>query len=238
MQVTPNRTISRTRIMRNFVLTIIFGYSLFSNSTIAQKQAPFTGMLEYKISTRDTAMRELLPDSQMFLYTNDTIVRMENFTSQLGTQIAIRHMLKNKSYLLLETPVGKFAIQTHDKVNDTIKKSDQFEFKKKFFKRKICGMKANRMLVSHPDFEEPIEFLYLKKVPNRYLDVHNEIPGLLVRYSVITADGILDYELVRISRYTPNNDLFGVPSDYERISFDEFIQRMMKAKDEQPVPPQ
>lgn len=204
----------------------------------AQKQAPFTGMLEYKITPRDTANTALTATNQMFVYTNDTITRTENFTNQLGQQVAIRHMEKEKSYLLLITDLGKFAIQTDHASNDSIKKPNQYVFKKKWFKRKIAGKKANKMLVSHPNFKEPIEFLYLKKTPNKYVKIYSEIPGLLVKYSIATEDGILDYELVKFNEYTPNKDLFGIPSDFERISFDEFLDRMIKAKEEAQSIPQ
>ena len=85
------------------------------------------------------------------------------------------------------------------------------------------GIKANRIIASHPNFEEPIEFLYLKKVSPKYNNIFDEVPGLLVRYSIATADGILDYEMIRMNEYSPNRGLFGIPSDFKKVSFDEFI---------------
>jgi hypothetical protein len=219
------------QISIQLVVTCLFTMLLISSS-FAQKQTSFTGMLEYKITPRDTANTALAPMNQMFVYTNDTITRTENFTNQLGQQVAIRHMVKQKSYLLLITDLGKFAIQTDHSKSDTIQRTTKYVFKKKWFKRKIAGQKANRMIVSHPNFKEPIEFLYLKKTPNKYLDIYPEIPGLLVKYSIATADGVLDYELVKFNEYTPNHDLFGIPSDFQKISFDEFLDRMIKAKEE------
>ena len=74
------------------------------------------------------------------------------------------------------------------------------------------------------------EFLYLKKHPNKYLNNSPEIPGLLIRYSVVTVDGILDYELVRFNEYTPNRDLFGIPSDYKKVTIDEFMDEILNTK--------
>ena len=56
------------------------------------------------------------------------------------------------------------------------------------------------------------------------------IPGLLVKYSIATPNGILDYELVKLERYLPSQDLFGIPLDYERVSIDSFLEQMMDAR--------
>lgn len=213
--------------------TLLFGLIMLLNVdySAAQKGKTFTGILEYKITSRDTSLRSILPDNSMYIYTNDTIMRMENFTDQLGMQVTIKHMEKNKSYLLLNTVAGKFAIQTDlSAQKDTSKHKSKYTFKKRIFKRKFLGMKANRIIASHPDLEEPIEFLYFKKILGKYNPTFEEIPGLPVRYSVVTADGVIDYELTKINRYTPNRDLFGVPSDFERVTFDEFLSRMIETK--------
>lgn len=211
---------------------------LISFNSQAQYKKHFTGMFEYKISVRDTALRNMMPDNRMIVYTNDTVVRIENFTQNLGKQVAIKHMHLDKSYLLLETEFGKFALQMNDSEeissepnpNDTVK-VDEYLFDKKCFKRHIIGTKAKRMIVTHADFKEPVEFLYLKGYSNKILDVYEEIQGLPVRYSVPMTDAVLDYELVKMSEYTPDRDLFGIPDDYERINFNDFMDRLIDSKE-------
>jgi len=209
---------------------------LLNTTSHAQKTQRFTGMLEYKISVHDTSLRSLFPENSMIIYTNDTITRIENFTSQLGKQVVLRHMEKKKSYLLLDTQVGKFAIRTDESNSDAKQDSTtpkrEFTFEKKMCKRKIVNRKANRMLVSHPEFETPIEFLYFKKISNKYSTFYTEMPGLPVKFSVPTADGIVDYELVKMSEYAPNHDLFGVPSDHQLVTFDEFLEKMVSKSSE------
>jgi hypothetical protein len=61
--------------------------------------------------------------------------------------------------------------------------------------------------------------------------VYSEIPGLPVRYSVPMTDATLDYELVKMSEYTPDRDLFGIPDDFERISFNDFMDRLIDSKE-------
>lgn len=202
-----------------------------SNNTDKNK-TPFIGAAIYKISPRDTSLRDMIPESQFILISNDTIVRTESATDQLGLQITLRHIKKNKSILLLNTEIGNFAIQTDlNKTDSTSNKSknaeSRFTFKKKIKKRKICGKKANVMEVSHPTFEEPIEFLYFKDYSNKYTNFFPELPGLPVRFSVVSIDGILDYELIDFKEFTPEYDLFGVPEGYEASTFDEFIAKWL-----------
>jgi len=199
-------------------------------------------MLEYKISTRDTMMSQLIPDNRMIVYTNDTVVRVENFTHNLGTQIAIKHMILDKSYLLLDTEFGKYAIQMDESEaqkqkqasDTTYSEDDEYVFEKKCGKKRMLGYKMNRVLVTHPEFgeseeEETIEFLYLKGYSSRIVDAYPKINGIPTKYSVITPDAVLDYTLVKISEYTPDHDLFGIASDFERVSFNEFMDKLIEA---------
>lgn len=210
-----------------FTLILILVALLFATPGFSQKKKPFTGMLEYNIVMRDTALRKLVPANAMRLYTNDTLTRMENFSPQLGSQTTIRHLELNKSYLLLTVQDSvNFAIKTDLNKTDTGQVVSKYTFEKKWFKKKHLGMRANRMMVDHPDFEEPIEFLYLKKYSRKYLNNFDGIPGLLIKYSVATPDGVLNYELMQKRDYMPNRDLFGIPADYRKVTFDEFMDFM------------
>jgi len=222
-----NYNSKNSSINHSWITLVILLFSLIDTTAFAQKQQSFTGMLEYKITVRDTSLKNLFPENKMIIYTNDTITRIENFTSQLGKQVVLRHMEKQKSYLLLDTELGKFAIRTDESKSDTTKVDRDFTFDKKMSKRSIVNRKANRMLVSHPEFKEPIEFLYFKNISNKYSTFYTEMPGLPVRFSVPTADGTIDYELIKMSEYSPNHDLFGVPSDYKLVTFDEFLEKMI-----------
>ena len=215
---------------RALLILLLFLQVGSSNVSLSQKYTPFTGMLEYKITIRDTSLRSVIEDNQMFLYTNDTISRMENFTPQLGKQVVIRHMGLLKSYMLIDTDKGKFAIKVDESDKDTVVTESKYQFKKKCFKRKILGYKAKRLEVTHPAFDEPIEFLYLKNRSNKYLNNFEQSPGLLVKYSVVSVDGIYDYELVKISEFAPNRDLFGIPSDYQKVTINEFMDYMTGVK--------
>ena len=221
------------------LLFLLFLASPLSGFGQSKRTKTFMGMLEYKISVRDSSLKTLVPDNRMIVYTNDTIVRVENFTDNLGHQIAIKHMLLEKSYLLLETDFGQYAIQMDEskaqkeqQLKDTTQaEADKFVFKKKCGRKRMLGRKMNRLMVSHPDFDEPIEFLYLKGYSTEIVDAYPKINGIPTKYSVITADAIFDYELVKMSEYTPEYNLFGIPSDFERVSFDEFMDKLIESKE-------
>ena len=204
---------------------ILIAFLCISSWTITQEFKPFTGKLTYTIQMADTSLRELIPSSKMTVYTNDTLIRIENETDQIGKQILIKHLTLNKSYLLLETPLGKFAIQT-DHANDTM--PSRYSFQKKSFKRKIAGMRANRLMVSHVDMDAAREFWYLKKYSPKYLNNFNNFPGLPVYYHIVSIDGIYEYTLSGMEHMLPEKDLFGIPSDHRRISYGDFVDLMTK----------
>lgn len=206
------------RLILLFILLPIFGFS--------QKHKPFTGKLVYSVQMADTALRNLYPATQMVVYTNDTITRIENQTEQLGKQVTIKHMGLNKSYLLIETEHQNFAIQTD--LNEMTKKESKYTFKKKLFKRKIADVKANRLIVSHPDMKVEREYLYLKKYSPKYINTFEEFPGLPVHYYIITMDGVYEYTLKSIEYFLPERDLFGIPSDFKKVTLDEFMEYILK----------
>lgn len=216
------------------IQTLLFITIAVVNSSIGQK--PFTGMLEYSITARDTNFRQLYPENKMIIYTNDTIVRQVNFTQHLGEQVTIRHMKKNKSYLLLNTDYGKFAIQSdlNKLAGDSIPKPSKYHFQKKGGSKKYLGMKLKRYMVTHEETQEQYEFWYNKKMEGKYNSAFEELPGFPVIYTVVTPDVVLDYKLTKISPYTPDRDLFGIPSDYERISFDDFLDKILQQNSPQP----
>lgn len=205
--------------MRLLIVFLILTTALFS-----QKQTGFSGRMVYSIETTDTAMTQLFHARTMTIYTNDTLVRVENITDQLGRQVAIRHLTLQKSYLLLQTANGNFAIQTKFE-NDSVRES-KYIFTKKWGKKKIGGVKAKKVLVEHPGFEEPKTFYYLKKTPSKYIDGFENFPGLLVEYYIPTEDGVLKYTLKSMESDPTNLDLYGIPSDYQKVSMTEFIDIM------------
>jgi hypothetical protein len=82
-------------------------------------------------------------------------------------------------------------------------------------------------MVSHENFLEPIEFLYLPLFSPKYINTLENFPGLPVLYYISSVDGTYEYRLISIEKSTPNHDLFGIPSDYKRVTFDNFLNEML-----------
>jgi len=216
---------NRQMIRISFLLCCI---ALFSGMLHAQEKQPFYGKLVYSVQIADTAFNQLFRPRTMVVYTNDTIIRIENESDQLGKQVIIKHLGLNKSYLLLQTPDQNFAIQTDHSSEQ--KKVSKYAFKKKCFKRKIAGKKANRLEVHHPDMKTERQFLYLKDYSPKYINTFEDFPGLPVHYFIISVDGVYEYKLLSMEEFLPSKDLFGIPSDYKRVTLDEFMDHILKVQ--------
>lgn len=210
-------------------LSILF--LLFTLSVFSQKHEKFTGKLVYEITMVDTSLQKIYPKKKMVIFTNDTIVRIENETKQFGKQILIKHTVLNKSYLLLNDGLNKFAIQTD--LSKKIKPdTNNFQpvYKKKCGSKKILNYKAKKLKVTSSKESQPTEILYIKKISPKYIEAYNNSPGLPVKYTIKTSEGLVLYQLKSIKSYSPDHDLFGIPSDFRKISFDDFINIMYNNK--------
>jgi hypothetical protein len=214
------------------IFTFLFVVLSFSAS--AQKKKPFSGKFIYSIQAVDTALRTLLPDKQMVIYTNDTLLRIENDTDQFGKQIVIKHLHLNKSYLLLQTPSANYAIQTdHAAPSPRQVQAPKYSFQKKRFQRKTTrfGYSEKMLRVTHEKFKEELPFYYLPQFSVGYLNAFENFPGLLTNYYIATPDGLLSFTLIAMEEMVPSRNLFGIPSDYKKVTFDEFTKEMFGAEE-------
>lgn len=206
---------------------------LITNPSIAQKaHKPFVGYLQYRITPVDTALAKLYPEERMNIYTNDTIVRIEMESPKLGQQVTIRHMEMKKAYLLVNSPIGKYAIQRDFKKEDTVAfnaDSSKYQIKKKRCKRKILNKRANRLTVKIKEEDESFQWLYLKNYSTQIINAfEHQINGLPVLYHVKTPDALLKYELIRIVETIPQKSLFLLPEEFEVISFKDFMDKIIE----------
>lgn len=192
---------------------------------IVYSQKPFEGKLVYSIEISDTSLRQLFPSSTMTIYTNDTILRIETKTEALGQQILIQHLQKNKAYLLIETATDKYAIQLPEK-EDMEKK---YTYKKAKGKKMIAGLSSRKLLVSFPSVVPKMEFYYHKEISAKYVPGFEEFPGLLTDYYVVSKDGIYHHQLKERTTHPVSRELFGIPSDYKKISMSDFVDIMTGA---------
>ncbi|HLU86761.1 MAG TPA: hypothetical protein VKZ44_03330 [Taishania sp.] len=199
---------------------IILCYCLLVSNVFSQKQ--FEGVLTYQIEIADTSLRSFYPSSIMTIYTNDTLLRVETKTENLGDQILIHHFQKNKGYLLIQTALGKYAIQIPEDTTHTQK----YTYKKTRGKQEILGLKSKKLLVKTKNHDAPLTAFYHKKISAKYIPGFDYFPGLVTSYQVHTNDGIYNHTLIAIERKKVDKDLFGIPSDYTRISMSDFVDLM------------
>ena len=209
--------------MLNKILTLIiltFTLSFFSQNNTKK----FEGILVYSITPTDSSLQRQYETKYMIIHTNDTIVRTENNTLNLGKQVVLKHLQLNKSYLLLENNNQKFAIQTdHNNKNDSIQTTNE-NYKKCRGNRKICNQKAKKLLVTNTTNNKTLEVYYFKKISSKYIEAYKKSPGLPVLYYLESNEGLIKYELIEITPKKINRNIFGIPSDYQKIGFNEFIK--------------
>jgi hypothetical protein len=197
---------------------------LWSVTIIAQKKhLPFSGELLFK------AQRIIPMDSvqeHMLIYAKDSLLNVVNFSSNMGKQELIKHLTKEKSYLLLETTKGKYAIRTnYTKHQDS---TLSYSFKKKLGSKRIAGMKAKKLSVTFKDIDKKFFFYYLKNIPAMYGSAYTNFPGLVVEYYIPTDQGMFQYTLTEFKRIDPPLTLFMVPTGYKLVSIEEFMEELSK----------
>ncbi len=205
--------------MYRFIFLLFFCQTAFAQHT----WIPFSGRLTYSVQMADTALRKFYPSSEMSVITNDTLLRIENQTSFIGKQVLIKHLKLNKSYLLIESPLGNFAVQTNhsNDQKDSITNYSFHVFKKK---KRIGGLKGQKITVTHKKAEKPFTcYVDMTKNP-AYINTYFNLPGLPLHYYLPSEDGLLEYKLIRIEEYATHKDAFGIPSDYKKVTFDEFLK--------------
>ena len=188
----------------------------------AQRCEPFQGTLHYRIDYKVHPDSIGTPYSKMDVFTNDTLIRVDTETAQLGGQVMITHIELQKYYLLLELDAKKYAIQGY-LPKDTI--ASAYKFKKKMGRKTIGGIKAKKVLVSSSSFQKPITMWYAPTISSKYLSVLKGINGLPVDYYIQMEDGYLHYVLESADLSPVSKNTFGIGSDYQKVTFDEFIEK-------------
>ena len=188
-------------------------------------QSTFSGSFIFKVSMLDTSLQQLIDNREMIVYTNDTLSRMEIFNDALGSQVSIKHMALNKSYLLLDFMGKKLAIQTDQTIDTNTYKP--YEIKYKFFgRRKVNGQIIKKANVYREDLKEIRTVWYFKNIRPDILDIYPGIKGLPADYFIGTVDGIIHYSIQLVEEKPLNKDLFGIPSDFEKITMSQFLEKV------------
>ena len=205
------------RLIFLFLLVFILNFTIFG------QQKPFSGEITYKIERVD------VKDSSKaieLIYARDSIIKVVNFSSDMGKQELIKHLRLNKSYLLIETPLQNFAVRTNEHLN--VDTTTDYSFKKKLGSKKIAGIRSQKLSVKHKILQNKLTFYYAKNISSKYANTYVDLPGLPVLFYIPTEKGLFRYTLSEIKFNTPPLQLFLIPGDYKKVSFDEFTDEFTK----------
>jgi hypothetical protein len=207
----------------NTLLCLSFAILLLSSAALGQ--TGFLGKIKYKVAMLDTTVQQLIDDREMIVYTNDTLSRMEIMNDALGMQVSIKHLGLKKSYLLMDFLGKKLAIQTDQTTDST--KYEPYEIKYKLFgKKKINGLTLKKATIYRADLKEERIVWYFKNIRPDLLDYYPGIKGLPADFYVGTIDGIIHYSLLTVESRQVEKDMFGIPSNYEKITLSDFLDKV------------
>jgi hypothetical protein len=205
-----------------FISVLISLFLLGSCGVQKVSTAPFEGKLVYSVSSVEHNPNEKDSVNYQVVYAKDSLLRIENFTP-IGKQIYIKHIPKERAYILMDLHSKKVAIQT---ITDTVDRSDEYTFKSKLGSKTFAGKKAKNIAVTFNELDTTIVMNYIEDISPRYSEAIEGIPGLPVMYSVYSKGLWITYQLISFEEREISKDKFGIPSDHEIMTFDEFMKIM------------
>jgi len=193
-------------------------FILFSCGTKVPER--FEGKMVYKITSQNTDQFSQDSLGYQIVYTKDSLLRIENFT-QIGKQVYIKHIAKNRAYILMEFNGEKVALKSipEEPVN-----AGKYEFKKKMGKEVIAGKSARKMQVKIPNIDSLFIMYYFDDISHDYSEAVPGLPGLPVKYTLLVNDELADFELIQLEPRQVSIDFFGIPAGYKIMTMDEFIE--------------
>lgn len=208
--------------MKNFIRVV----SLLCSFLIlfgcgAKVQERFEGKMVYKISSERTEHSPYDSLGYQVIYAKDSMLRIENFT-QLGKQVYIKHITKNRAFILMEFEGERVALKS---IPEPPANEGKYEFSKRKGKETIMGRTARKMEVKIPNIDSLFVMYYFEDVSHDYSEAIPGLPGLPVKFTLIANGELSDFELIHFEKKAIGIDYFGIPSDYKIMTMDEFIER-------------
>ncbi|PKR80273.1 hypothetical protein CW751_10485 [Brumimicrobium salinarum] len=179
----------------------------------------FEGKFVYTVKSPGNTPNPNDSINYQIVYAKDSMLRIDNFTP-IGKQIYIKHIPKNRAYILMDLGVKKVAIQT---IPDTLKDDDKYIFEHKAGASRFAGLKGKNIKVTDTEQDTTIIMNYSPTISPKYTTALKNIPGLPLKYALFSNGTWIQYKLIEMEEKTIDIDLFGIPSDHEIITLDEFI---------------
>ena len=209
--------------MRILTFSIIL-FSVFSCSLPKAHNEDFQGKLIFKINSPINNPAATDSSNYQIVYLMDSMMRIDSYTS-IGKQLYIKHIPKNKAYILMTLGDKKVAVQT---IPDTASVLKKYSFKPKMGSDIIANQKAKRVMVTHNEQDTTFMVNYLPNISSKYSNALNGLPGFPIKYSIYSSGIWFTHELISLEQRPVNRDNFGIPSDHEIITLDEFMEMLQQ----------
>ena len=204
--------------LRQLLFLLLFlPFSLFAQ----KKNSSFSGEMLFNVE------RVAPPDSSremVLIYAKDSLLKVINFSTQWGQQELIKHISRQKSYLLISTTKGNYAIRTEYTKN--VDTSMHYTYKKTFGHKRIGGFKAKKLKVQFSGINKDFDFYYYKKIPAKYGSAFTDFPGLVAEYFLPSDQGLFKYTLTSLKNMDPPLSLFMIPENYKKVSLEQFLEEI------------
>jgi hypothetical protein len=203
-----------------FILFSTILFTIVSCSLPKAHNEDFQGKLVYKINSPINNPSATDSSNYQIVYLMDSMMRIDSYTP-IGKQQYIKHIPKNKAYILMSLGDKKVAVQT---IPDTASLLDKYSFKNKMGSDIIADQKAKRVMVTHNEQDTTFMVNYLPSISSKYSNALTGLPGFPVKYSIYSSGIWISHELISFEEKQINRDNFGIPSDYEIITLDELME--------------
>ena len=209
------------RIKRvSYVSVITSFFLIYSCQNSVKMLDNWEGKVVYKINS--AFINPDASDSTNFqiVYAKDSMLRVESFTP-IGKQVYIKHIPKNKAYILMDIHSDKIAIQTY---REDAPNKGKYKFNEVRGRKKFGGRKAKNIDVQLPEIDTTMRMNYFEEIPEKYSEAIPGIPGFPANYTVYSNGDFITYQVIEIDEKELDIDLFGIPANYTKISMDQFIE--------------
>ena len=206
---------------------------LLIHSLFGQLSKSFSGELIYSIKKIDVNNIQSTfgndnpnTEEKLIIYAKDSLIKRVHFNSENGIQESIEHLSREKKILLLSIDSVNYAVQLPtEKTNGQKKLDSTYQLSKKCFpKVRFAGLKGKPMLLSHPMLSNDLHIWFSKNIPPKYNAVYDQLPGLPLKYYIISEKGLYLYELESFNQYDPPLSIFQIPMKTHILSLEDFIE--------------
>tara|TARA_B100001059_G_C17658634_1_gene488296 strand:- start:147 stop:839 length:693 start_codon:yes stop_codon:yes gene_type:complete len=214
-------------LLQFFLITTSFG----------QSSSSFSGELIYSITKIDVNNLQNgfgtdNPDAEekLIIYAKDSLIKRVHFNSQSGIQESIEHLTHSKKILLLSIDSMNYAIQLPSEQRKELEHVDStYQLSKKCFpKIRFADHKGKPMLLSHPMLTNELYIWFSRKIHAKYNAAYEELPGLPLKYYIVSEKGLYLYELESLKYYDPPLSIFQVPVGFYILSLEDFLKLIEK----------